>query len=67
MKYFILTLILIAVGLIGYNITLIDFSSPLEGDSTVALIGIFSSLCAVLLLVIFMLSKKIQDKTKNNS
>lgn len=66
MKYFILILILLAIGLIGYNVTLIDFSAPFDGDSIVALIGVFSSLCAILLLIIFMLSKKIQDKIKNN-
>ncbi|MBC9794852.1 hypothetical protein [Sinomicrobium weinanense] len=66
MKYFILILILLALGLIGYNITLIDFSTPFDGDSIVALIGVFSALCAILLLVIFMLSKKIQDRIKNS-
>ncbi|UGU17303.1 hypothetical protein LS482_05385 [Sinomicrobium kalidii] len=66
MKYFTLILILLAVGLIGYNITLIDFGSPFEEDSIVALIGIFSALCAILLLVIFTVSKKIQDKLKNS-
>ncbi|RAV29692.1 hypothetical protein [Sinomicrobium soli] len=65
MKYFILTLVLIAIGLIAYNVTLIDFKSPLEGDSVVALIGIVAALCAILLLVIFTLSRKIQDKVKN--
>ncbi|WP_461533791.1 hypothetical protein [Sinomicrobium sp.] len=65
MKYFILTLILIALGLIVYNVTLIDFGSPLEGDSIVALIGIVAALCAILLLVIFNLAKKVQDKVND--
>ncbi|SFW38446.1 hypothetical protein SAMN02927921_01431 [Sinomicrobium oceani] len=65
MKYFILVLILAAIGLIAYNVTLVDFSAPLEGDSTIALIGIVSALCAILLLVIFSVSKKIQDKIKD--
>ncbi len=65
MKYFILILILAAIGLIAYNITLIDFSAPMEGDSIVAMIGIVSALCAILLLVIFTLSTRIQDKINN--
>lgn len=65
MKIFTLILILIALGLIGYNASLVDYSNPLQGDSTVAIIGILSALCAVLLLVIFSLSRKINDKLKN--
>ncbi|MGS2739676.1 hypothetical protein [Sinomicrobium sp. M5D2P17] len=65
MKYFILILILAAIGLIAYNVTLIDFNAPMEGDSVVAMIGVVSALCAILLLVIFTLSKKIQDKINN--
>ncbi|MGS2764127.1 hypothetical protein [Sinomicrobium sp. M5D2P9] len=65
MKYFILILILAAIGLIAYNVTLIDFNAPMEGDSIIAMIGVVSSLCAILLLVIFTLSKKIQDKINN--
>ena len=35
---------------------------PFEGDSIVALIGIFAALCAIILLLIFMTSKKIEKK-----
>lgn len=59
-----LTIILLvfAVVLIAYNVTLVDFQNPLEGNSIVALIGIVASLCAIVLLLIFMTSKKIKDK-----
>ncbi|KAF2515813.1 hypothetical protein E0W68_12740 [Flavobacterium salilacus subsp. salilacus] len=64
MKIFIYTLIAIALGLIIFNITLIDFSNPLQGNSLIALIGIIASLCAVCILIIFKMAKSIEDKTK---
>jgi heme/copper-type cytochrome/quinol oxidase subunit 2 len=64
MKILTLVLMVIAVALIGYNATLVDFEAPFEGDSQVALILILSSLCAIVLLVILTLSKKIQKKIK---
>ncbi|ETN94246.1 hypothetical protein SAMN04487906_0271 [Zhouia amylolytica] len=66
MKILISILILLAVALIAYNVTLIDFSEPFKGDSVVAIIGVVASICAILLLTIFTLSKKIQDKIKDN-
>lgn len=53
-------LVIVAIALIAYNITLIDFSNPLEGNSIVAIIGIMASLCAIVLILIFYTSKKIQ-------
>lgn len=67
MKVFTTILVVIAVALIGYNATLIDFGKPFQGDSIVAVIGIISALCAVLLLVIFNMSRKIQDKVSDRS
>ncbi len=61
-KTFSIILIILALGLIAYNVTLVDFENPFQGDSTVALIGIVASLCAIVLLLIFMTSKKIQNK-----
>jgi uncharacterized membrane protein (DUF485 family) len=55
-------LIVLALILIAYNTTLLDFSNPLEGNSTIALIGIVAALCAIVLLLIFLTSKKIQKK-----
>ncbi|RIV44475.1 hypothetical protein [Flagellimonas pelagia] len=57
-------LIILAMGLIAYNVTLVDFENPFHGDSTIALIGIVASLCAIVLLLIFMTSKKIEKKLK---
>lgn len=63
-KYISILLILIAVALIVYNTTLLNFDNVLQGDSIIALIGIVASLCAIVLLVIYTMSKKIQKKIK---
>lgn len=60
-------LIVIALALITYNVTLVNFENPFEGDSIIAIIGIAASLCAVVLLLIFLTSKKIQDKFNKNN
>lgn len=65
MKIFTSILVIIALALIVFNITLLDYNHLFEGESIVALIGIASSFCAVLILLIFRLSKIIVDKTKN--
>ena len=64
MKIFIYILIGIASGLLIYNATIIDYSSPLEGNSSTALIGILASLCVIVLLAILLISKKIAKKAK---
>ncbi|MGI9547313.1 MAG: hypothetical protein ACR2MM_08760 [Flavobacteriaceae bacterium] len=57
-----IVLIVLAILLIAYNVTLLDFENPFQGDSTVALIGILAALCAIVLLLIFITSKKIEKK-----
>jgi uncharacterized membrane protein len=56
---------IIAFSLVVFNLTLIDFENPFEGNSMVALIGIAASLCAIFILLIFRMSKKIEEKLKN--
>ena len=58
-------LILLAVALIAYNVTLVDFQNPFEGNSSIALIGIVASLCAIVLLLLFAASKKVQKKMED--
>ena len=65
MKIFTIILILVAITLIIFNITMLDFDNILKGDSLVGLIGISASICAVLILLIFRMSKAIEDKTGN--
>ncbi|MGC4040705.1 MAG: hypothetical protein QM710_07970 [Flavobacterium sp.] len=64
MKIFTAILIVIALGLVIFNLTLVDFKKPLVGDSMAALIGVAASMCALLILLIFRMSKKIEDKLK---
>lgn len=65
MKIFTLILMIIAFSLVVFNLTLIDYENPFEGNSMVALIGIAASLCAIFILLIFRMSKKIEEKLKN--
>lgn len=65
MKIFIYILLTLALGLIIFNITQLDFNNLLQGNSLIALIGIVASLCAVCILIIFRLAKSIEEKTRN--
>lgn len=65
MRVFTYILTVIAILLIGYNLTQINFDAPFEGESSVALITIFAGLCAIVLLAILRVSKKIEQTVKN--
>lgn len=65
MKIFTSILVFLALALIVFNITLLDFNHPFQGDSVVAFIGIAASFCAVLILLIFRISKAIEEKTND--
>jgi hypothetical protein len=65
MKIFTYILIVLAIALIILNIFLLDFNKPFKGNSMIAMIGIVASFCAVLILLIFRMSKKIEEKLKN--
>ena len=67
MKIFILLLNIIALALIVFNVTKVNFETPFKGESLIALITIFASLCVVLLLQILRLSKRIERLSKNKS
>ncbi|SEP76192.1 hypothetical protein [Flavobacterium urocaniciphilum] len=64
MKIF--TYIVIALSLITivFNATKIDFEKPFEGESTVALIGIVASFCAIVIVSLFMVARKVVEQTK---
>ena len=65
-KTFIIILIVIALALIAYNVSVLDFDAIFKGDSLIACIGIVASLCAIVLLLIFMTAKKIEKKIKKS-
>ncbi|NND88649.1 MAG: hypothetical protein HKM28_05330 [Flavobacteriaceae bacterium] len=62
MKLFIYILIALAAGLLIFNITQLDFDNLLEGDSTIAAICVMASACTILLLLILLVSKKIDKR-----
>lgn len=64
MKYFTILVTLIALALIVYNATKLDMNNLFEGESIVALITIFASLCAIILLQVLRLSKQVDNKLK---
>ena len=65
MKIFTILLIVLSIGLIGFNISIIDYNKPLlQGKSFIAIIGILAAACALFILIIFKLSKKIEEKMK---
>lgn len=64
-KTLLLVFLFLALGLAIYNVTLLDFDNLFEGDSLIACIGIMASACAILLLLIFSASKKIEKKVKD--
>ena len=61
-KPFAYIIILISVILIVINAFKLDFEQLFEEDSLIGLIGITASLCAIVLMLIFLTSKKIEDK-----
>ena len=64
MKYFNYIFISIAIILIAYNVTFLDFSNLIEGKSRVALIVILTGACAILLVLILRTAKKIAKKKR---
>lgn len=64
MKIFLRIMMVLAIGMMIFNTTLIDWEAPTEGDSLVAIIGILASGSALLLLWILVLSLKIKAQQK---
>ena len=64
MKIF--TYIVIALSLITvvFNATKINFEKPFEGESTIAIIGIVASFCAILIVTLYTVAKKVVEQTK---
>lgn len=62
MKIFIPVAILVALALLIYNVTIVDWSAPFQGNSTIALIGVVACACAITLLLILRTSRKIARK-----
>lgn len=55
----------VAIAIIGFNITKVNFQTPFEGESIVALITVFALLCGIILLQILRLSKRVEQQLKD--
>lgn len=64
MKIATIILSLIALGLIIFNATKLNFNALFEGDSITAIMVILASLCAIILLQILQVSKRIEKLSK---
>jgi len=66
MKILTLILSILAISLVLFNATKLNFEALLEEESFTAVITIIVSLCALILLQILRISKKIEklDKTR---
>ncbi len=66
MKIVTIILTLVALGLIIFNFGELNFNNLLRGESFVAVVTIILSLCAIVLLQILRISKKIEKLSKQN-
>ncbi|WP_405574004.1 hypothetical protein [Winogradskyella sp. Asnod2-B02-A] len=66
MKVFTIILSVIALALVIFNATKLNFNALFEGESQTALITIVAALCAIILLQILRISKKIEKLSKKN-
>ena len=62
MKYFIYTIIFLAVVFIGVSASALDFQNLTDGESGKALIVMLASLCVIILMVILLISRTISKK-----
>lgn len=67
MKIATIILSIIAIALIVFNLTKINMNAPFEGESVIALITMLAALCALILLQILRISKRIEQKVKHKS
>ena len=66
MKIFTILLSVIALGLIAFNATKLNFDALFEGESIIAIITIIASLCVIILMQILRTSKRIEQLSKRN-
>lgn len=64
MKVFTTILIVISILLTIFNITFFDFTNFSNPKNTIVCIEIVTSLCAIVLLLIYKKSKALVEKTK---
>ena len=65
MKNWIYVFMFLSVAALGFNLFQIEWQNPFEGKSLVAAIGILSSACAFILLLILKQSLKVVKNLKD--
>ena len=65
MKIFIYILILLSIGVIVYNFTILNFEDLFAKESSIALIGILAAAIVIVLLGILLTSKAIDKRYQN--
>ncbi|CAM4358889.1 hypothetical protein [Flavobacterium terrigena] len=64
MKIFSYIIYALSLITIIFNATKISLEKPFEGESTIAIIGIVASFCAIVIVALFMVSRKLVEQTK---
>jgi hypothetical protein len=64
MKMFIYILMGLTLALTVFNLTQVDYSNALEGNSFIALVCSLLSLCALIILLIFNSAKQLDNKIR---
>lgn len=67
MKYLAIIIIVLASGLGVFNATKINLDAPFEGDSIIGLITVVAALCAIMLMLILVVSKQIEARIKSRN
>lgn len=67
MKILTIILSIFALALVVFNALKINLTAPFEGDSALAFITMLAALCALVLLQILRISKRIEEKAKNKN
>ena len=67
MRTFTYLLSIIALVLIAFNVSKLDVDNLFEGESMIAVITIVSGLCAIILLTIIRISRRIDRKLRNKN
>ncbi len=67
MKYLTSIISIIALGLMIFNFTKVNFDTPFKDESLIALITIVASLCVILMMLILRTSKRIEQKVKEHN
>ena len=64
MKNFLRIMLVVASSMLVFNLTMVNWNTPTQGDSLIALIGILASASAFVLVWILILSLKISAEQK---